>query len=190
MFDERNPNNLIEDRRKCGNCCDFTWKSIGILIVIAVAIVPLHYIGTYLVFGFVVAGSPNNNRITGCPDGVDNCDQTQKMLCYQENMSLCHQLGFVTLIGLLIVPVFIFLIIIKLNNMCICIYDVTNNFIQSYKMASNMAKNSEDNYDVAPEDSKLPTIAESSEIINVDNDGKTTEDIESIKEENVLLDAY
>jgi hypothetical protein len=201
MFDEKNPNNLIESRQKCGDCCVALFGVIWMLILAAGILVTLHYTGTYLLFGFIVAGSPNNNRITGCPDGTIECYRHQKMVCYQEDMSFCHMLGLVTLfatiLGLLFGLGIIIGTCIGVYEVCNVIYDITNTIIQSYKTASNMAENSENNYDITSE-STTTELSENIELPNVGNviDEATEEielsneiiDIEYTNEKNILLD--
>jgi len=86
LFDDTDPNNLIRLRHTFYIC-----MSVISALVIA------QYVGTYLLFGFVVAFSPDGNRTTGCPHNMSTCSKNQKLLCYQEDMSRCHFLGFIFL---------------------------------------------------------------------------------------------
>ena len=195
MFDERNPNNLIKSRQNCANYCIGTWGIIGILISVTGFLITLHYAGTYLLFGFIIAGSPDYNRITGCPPNIENCIGRRKLLCYQEDMSSCHMLGLLTLVGtilgLLITIILIFGILILLHQICIFIFNAVNSIILSYNMALDMTKNNGNNYDIAHNDVESP---KNNDIIleNIVSSSNLTEfnaiDIESQKEENIPLD--
>uniref|UniRef100_A0A6C0C7E2 Uncharacterized protein n=1 Tax=viral metagenome TaxID=1070528 RepID=A0A6C0C7E2_9ZZZZ len=164
MFDERNPNNLIEKRKNCRECCCGTlWTIVGIILVAGV-IVALHYLGTYLLFGFVIAAHPDYNRVTGCaPNFYPNCWPHEKMMCSQEDMYMCHLLGLITLIGVIIGLFCAFCLIIGIGGatyfMGIYIYDEFFTIYQSYNTAATMTKNMENNYNVtSPEDTELPNI--------------------------------
>jgi len=181
MFDERNPDNLIQSRKNCIECCGCTWATIGIIILVAGILVALQYIGTYLLFGFIIAGSPNHNRTTGCPNGVDTCT-FGKMLCYQEDMFFCHILGIITLmliiIGLIIAIVLCYLFFALLYYACYGIYVGIDMIAQSFVTASNMSKNSENNYDITS--SNLPENNESQIVVetNVNVELPNPENIE------------
>ena len=165
MFDERNPYNLIDSKKECARC--YTWEIIALILAIVGLIATFglifaaEYVGTYLLFGFIIAGSPDNNRVSGCPNNVSACPDEHKMLCYQDNMSVCYGLGLVVLAGVLIGPIIIFVIV---NHLFKGIYFVFDKIIKSYEVASNMSENKQNNFDIA-----LPDLPENNVELDIEN---------------------
>lgn len=157
MFDERNPNNLI---KSCSYCCMYILRTIGILILVVGIIVGLHYTGTYLLFGFIVAGSPDYNRTTGCPNGMNDCLAKQKLMCYQEKMLVCHIFGLITLLGiatgLLTTIILIGCIYLLLDWLSNCIYDGIYTAIKSYSTASDMTEKTNETLDAEHQEENIP----------------------------------
>lgn len=139
MFREQNPHNL----RKYVEClaCSSIW------ILIAGAIVALHYTGTYLLFGFIIAGSPNYDRVTGCPLGKSDCNWGEKMTCYEETMAVCHLFGVVTLGGVILG---MFITVMIIIGVCYGVYKIVHDVIASYAAATTMSEN---NYNIVSDES-------------------------------------
>jgi len=72
------------------------------IIIFVIVVPPLHFIGTYLAYGFVIANNPGYDLSTGCPIGKPNC--FQRMLCYQNNLGSCHG---ISILSMWIVPLLI-----------------------------------------------------------------------------------
>jgi hypothetical protein len=199
MFDERNPNNLIESRKKCGNCCVSIWSVSGFIILIAGCIVALHYLGTYLLFGFIIATHQDNNRVNGCPNNMNDCYSYQKMICYQEKMEFCHLFGLVTLLGvilgIIVAGVIVTCVFLMLHCIILNTCDGLHAIYQSYDTASNMTKNNANTYNVTQPDSEKeqpkeqPKEEPKEERIQLDIMPSSEGQIQP-EEENIPLDDY
>jgi len=186
MFDARNPDNLIESKKECARCCNCAWVIIAYILAIVGLIVAAEYAGTYLLFGFVIAGSPDNNRVSGCLNNVSACPGEPKMLCYQDDMSVCYKLGLVVfavvLIGLIVILMVLCFILVALYYLLatLCylfkgIYTVFNKIITSYKVASNMTENNQNNFDIASLDLSENNVEIDIENVSIDANVKLDE---------------
>lgn len=92
MYDPNNPNNLIN----CKNNCYMFCHIVLFLILICGCYITLYFIGVYTTFGIVIAKNPTNNRTTGCPQGMQNCEEKDRLFCYKNNMINCYIAGIVT----------------------------------------------------------------------------------------------
>lgn len=116
----RDPYILSQLRKKMFFCLRIMTFIIGICTFVLL----VHYIGTYILFGIVIASSPNHNSVTGCPSGTDSCTNHQKLLCYQQYMTACHILGIVTFMAMLL---FLFII-------CMLFYPIIYLFFLIYNI--------------------------------------------------------
>lgn len=83
-------------------------RILGSILMVLIFVPPLHFIGTYITYGFVIANNPGFDLSTGCEIGKPNC--FQKMLCYEGNLGSCHALSILTmwLVPLIVLILYLF----------------------------------------------------------------------------------
>lgn len=69
---------------------DLYKKTILLCFTIFVIVVFAYPLTATLIWLIVQAKYPDNNKRTGCPNGLEICTPEQKMLCYQNDISMCY----------------------------------------------------------------------------------------------------
>ena len=69
---------------------DLYKKTFLLCFTIFVIVVFAYPLTATLIWLIIQAKYPDNNKRTGCPNGLEICIPEQRMLCYQNDMSMCY----------------------------------------------------------------------------------------------------
>lgn len=103
-------------------------KMIISIFLLIIFVPPLHFIGTYITYGFVIANNPGYDLSTGCPIGKPNC--FKRMLCYEGNLGSCHALSILTMWLVPLLLLILYLIVMECYQGCpyfTCTKSINNN---------------------------------------------------------------
>jgi len=107
MFNERNPNNVTYQLTFCDR--------VIIATVIIAGLIILEVAGAFATWGLNILMRPDNDKINGCPVGINSCPDNLKMMCYYDHMLVCYLLA--PFMIMIISPLLV--VIVKVYSSCI-----------------------------------------------------------------------